>query len=196
MGMYDTIICKYPLPTPGDPKGYSGSEDFQTKDLDCSLSVYEIDSNGQLLINKTEGHFVEGDKKSKDIFGKIGHYEVTKRWNEFVCKTSEICMYDYIHSNGTEYDYFIEYKVIFIDGLIDEVQLVKFEAENNAVRKKKDEEFAKKLKDWHEFTKTRKYRYILRPYSSSVRFVFRKLSGVLKFLESNLYKVEKFFLIK
>jgi len=196
MGMYDTIICKYPLPTPNDPKGYAGSEDFHTKDLDCSLSIYEIDSNGQLLINNTEGHFVEGNKNSKDIFGKIGHYEVTRKWSEFVCKTSEIFMYDYIHSNGTEYDYFIEYKVIFIDGIIDEVQLVKFEAQNNAERKKKDEEFNKKLKDWHEFTKTRKYRYILRPYSSCVRFVFRKLSNALRFLQSNLYKVEKFFLIK
>lgn len=194
--MYDTIICKYSLPMPDDPKGYAGSENFQTKDLDCCLSTYEIDSNGQLLINKTEGHYVEGDKNSKDLFGKIGHYEVTRKWSEFVFKTSEICMYDYIHSNKTEYDYFIEYKVIFIDGLIDEVQLVKFEAQNNAERKKKDEEFNKKLKDWHEFTKTRKYRYILRPYTSFVRFVFRKLSSSLKFLQSNLYKVEKFFLIK
>jgi hypothetical protein len=181
---------------PDDPKGYVGSEDFQTKDFDCFLSIYEIDSNGQLLINKTEGHYVEGDKNSKDLFGKIGHYKVTRKWSEFVFKTSEICMYDYIHSNGTEYDYFIEYKIIFIDGLIDEVQLVKFEAQNNAERKNKDEEFNKKLKDWHEFTKTRKYRYILRPYTSSVRFVFRKLSSSLKFLQSNLYKIEKFFLIK
>ena len=194
--MYDTIICKYPLPMPNDPKGYAGSEDFQTKDFDCSLSTYEIDANGQLLVNKTEGHHVEGDKNSKDIFGKIGHYEVTRRWSEFVFKTSEIFMYDYIHSNKTEYDYFIEYKVTFIDGLIDEVQLVKFEAQNNAERKKKDEEFNKKLKDWHEFTKTRKYRYLLRPYTSSVRFIFRKISNVLRFLQSNLYKIEKFFLIK
>ena len=194
--MYDTIICKYPLPMPNDPKGYAGSEDFQTKDFDCSLSTYEIDANGQLLVNKTEGHHVEGDKNSKDIFGKIGHYEVTRRWSEFVFKTSEIFMYDYIHSNKTEYDYFIEYKVIFIDGLIDEVQLVKFEAQNNAERKKKDEEFNKKLKDWHEFTKTRKYRYLLRPYSSCVRLVFRKLSNVLRFSQSNLYKIEKFFSIK
>ena len=167
---------------PDDPKGYAGSECFQTKDLDCSLSTYEIDANGQLLINETEGHYVEGDKNSKDIFGKIGYYEVTRRWSEFVVKTSEICMYDYIHSNKTEYDYFIEYKVIFIDGLIDEVKLIKFEAQNNAERKKKDEEFDKKLKDWHKFTKTRKYRYLLRPYTSSVRFVFRKTSNALRFL--------------
>jgi len=196
MGMYDTIICKYRLPMPEDPKGYSGSEDFQTKDLDCSLSTYEIDSNGQLLINKTEGHFVEGDKNSKNLFGKIGHYEVTRKWSEFIFKTSEICMYDYIHSNKTEYDYFIEYKVTFIDGLIDEVHLVKFEAQNNAERKKKDKEFDKKLKDWYEFTKTRRYKYILRPYTSLVRFVFRNIRNFLTFSQSKLYFVEKFFLIK
>ena len=105
-------------------------------------------------------------------------------------------MYDYIHSNKTEYDYFIEYKVTFIDGLIDEVHLVKFEAQNNAERKKKDKEFDKKLKDWYEFTKTRRYKYILRPYTSLVRFVFRNIRNFLTFSQSKLYFVEKFFLIK
>ena len=194
--MYDTIICKYPLPMPDDPKGYAGSEDFQTKDFDCSLSIYEIDSNGQLLINKTEGHFVEGDKNSKDIFGKIGHYETTRRWSEFVYDTLTIEMYDYEQSDKSEYDYFVQYKVIFIDGIVDEIKLTEFEANDNTERKKRDEEFNKKLKEWHDFTKTRKYKYILRPYTSFVRLIFRKISSILRFLQSKIYVIEKFFLIK
>ena len=41
MGMYDSIICKYPLPMPEDPKGYTGSREFQSKDLDCALREFE-----------------------------------------------------------------------------------------------------------------------------------------------------------
>ena len=50
--MYDTVICKYPLPMPDDPKGYAGSDDFQTKDLDLALATYIIDENGQLFIHR------------------------------------------------------------------------------------------------------------------------------------------------
>ena len=194
--MYDTIICKYPLPMPDDPKGYVGSHDFQTKDLDLALSLFDIDENGQLFIHQHEGEWTEGNKDSKSIFGRIGYFKTTKKWLEQLNTTNTIVFYDYQHSQNTDHDYFIEYEAIFINGKMTSVKLINFEANDNTERKKKDEEFDKKLKDWHEFTKTRKYRYIFRPYSSCVRFVSRKLSSGLKFLQSNLYKVEKFFLIK
>jgi len=43
MGLFDTIYCKYPLPIPNLEK-----EDFQTKDLDCSMDTYEISEEGKL----------------------------------------------------------------------------------------------------------------------------------------------------
>ncbi len=42
MGMYDSIECKCFLPMPDEPKGYTGSHGFQTKDFDCSLDIYII----------------------------------------------------------------------------------------------------------------------------------------------------------
>ena len=196
MGMFDTVICKYPLPMPSDPKGYSGSEDFQTKHLDCGLDTYEIAANGQLSVHKREGKYIEGDKEAKGLFEKMGRYEITKTWVEPVYDTLTMEMYDYEQSDKSEYDYFIQYEVVFIDGIVDEIKLIVFEATDNAERKKRDEEFNKKLKEWHDFTKTRKYKYLLRPYTSFVRFVFRKISNVLRFLQSKIYFVEKFFLIK
>jgi hypothetical protein len=196
MGMYDTIICEYPLPMPNDPKGYSGSKDFQTKDLDSALDLYEIDKNGQLFLQRSEGEWVEGDKNATTFSGKMGYFKTTKRWKEELALTATINFYDYQHSQNTNYDYFIEYKAVFIDGKISSVEIIDFEARDNAERKKKDLEFDKKLKDWYEFTKTRRYKYILRPYASFIRFVFRNIRNFLTFLQSKLYFVEKFFLIK
>lgn len=194
--MYDTIICEYPLPMPNDPKGYSGSKDFQTKDLDSALDWYEIDKNGQLFIQRSEGEWIEGDKNATGFVAKMGYFKTTKKWKEELIRTITINFYDYQHSQDTDYDYSIEYKAVFIDGKISSVELVDFEARDNAERKKKDLEFDKKLKDWYEFTKTRKYKYILRPYASFVKFMFRNIRNFLTFSQSKLYFVEKFFLIK
>lgn len=193
--MFDTVICKYPLPMPSDPKGYSGSEDFQTKHLDCGLDTYEIAANGQLSVHKREGKYIEGDKEAKGLFDKIGRYEITKTWVEPVYDTLTMEMYDYEQSDKSEYDYFIQYEVVFIDGIVDEIKLIVFEATDNAERKKKDKEFDKKLKEWYEFTKTRKYKYFVNPYNKSIKFIFRKISKILSFLSSKVWTLESKFLI-
>ena len=126
----------------------------------------------------------------------MGYFKATKEWIEQLNTTATIDIYDYQQPNDTSYDYSIRYQVIFINGVVDEIKLIVFEATDNAERKKRDEEFNKKLKEWRDFTKTRKYKYLLRPYTSFVRFVFRKISNVLRFLQSKIYFVEKFFLIK
>ena len=132
MGMYDTVICKYPLPMPSDPKGYAGSEDFQTKHLDCGLDTYEIAANGQLSVYKREGNYIEPDKEAKGLFEKIGRFEVTRTWLEPVYDTLTMEMYDYKESSESGYDYFVQYKVIFIDGIVDEIKLTEFEASRKA----------------------------------------------------------------
>ena len=61
MGMFDTILCKVSLPMPDDPKGYSGSSSFQTKDFDCALDNYIIDENNNLLIVQTDAFIFDTD---------------------------------------------------------------------------------------------------------------------------------------
>lgn len=189
--MYDTIICKYPLPMPVDPKGYAGSDNFQTKDLDLALSSYDIDENGQLFIHRYEGEWIEGDKDSKSLFGRMGHFQTTKKWLEKLNTTTTIVFYDYIHSRNTDYDYFIEYEAVFFDGKITSVKLIKFEANNNAERKKKDIEFNEQMKKHHEFTKTWKYKYFVKPYNSIISYSFRKLSTVSYNLSRFFSKIER-----
>lgn len=188
--MYDSIVCKYPLPMPDDPKGYSGSEDFQTKDLDLSLSTYTIDENGQLFIHRFEGEWEPGNKDSDSFIGKIGYFKTTKKWLEQLNSTITVVFYDYQKSNNTDYDYFIEYEAVFVIGKITSVKLIAFEANNNAERKIKDAEFNEKLKKHHEFIKTWRYKYFVKPYNKTISFVFRKTSKAFYNLSYILNRIE------
>ena len=53
MGMYDDIVCKYPLPLPEDTKGFVPLR-FQTKDLDNAFDCYEISEDGTLWLRECE----------------------------------------------------------------------------------------------------------------------------------------------
>lgn len=188
--MYDTITCKYKLPMPDDPKGYSGSYDFQTKDLDLALESYDIDENGRLFLHRSEGEWIEGNKDSESFIGRLGYLNVTKRWLEELKTTTTIVFYDYKQSNDTDYDYHIEYEAIFVKGKITSVNLISFEANDNADRKKRDIEFDLKLKRHHEFTKTLRYKYFVKPYNKTISFIFRKTSKILSDSSRILHTIE------
>ena len=49
MGMFDTLICHYPLPNPAD-QGLV----FQTKSLECCDDNYVIDEQGRLMLVSSE----------------------------------------------------------------------------------------------------------------------------------------------
>lgn len=191
MGMYDTIVCKYPLPVPDDPKGYSGSDDFQTKDLDQSLATYTIDENGQLFIHRYEGEWEPGNKDSDSFIGKLGYFKTTKTWQEQLNTTTTIVFYDYQQSDKTDYDYSIDYEAVFVEGKLSSIKLIKFETHENAARKKKDIEFEEQLKKHREFIKTWKYKYFVRPYNKSISFVFRQLGKISYKLPYLLNSIER-----
>jgi hypothetical protein len=47
--MFDWVVCRYPLP--GEPPAFCRGDGhrFQTKDLDCATSLYEITAEGRLV---------------------------------------------------------------------------------------------------------------------------------------------------
>lgn len=190
MGMYDTIVCKYPLPIPDDPKGYTGSDDFQTKDLDLSLSTYTIDENGQLFVHRFEGEWEPGNKDADSFIGKLGYFKTTKKWLEQLNTTITVVFYDYQQSNNTDYDYFIEYEAVFVNGKITSVKLIEFTATHNAERKIKDAEFNERLKKHHEFIKTWRYKYFVKPYNKTISFIFHKTSKAFYNLSYILNRIE------
>lgn len=188
--MYDTIVCKYPLPIPDDPKGYTGSDDFQTKDLDLSLSTYTIDENGQLFVHRFEGEWEPGNKDADSFIGKLGYFKTTKKWLEQLNTTITVVFYDYQQSNNTDYDYFIEYEAVFVNGKITSVKLIEFTATHNAERKIKDAEFNERLKKHHEFIKTWRYKYFVKPYNKTISFIFHKTSKAFYNLSYILNRIE------
>ena len=196
MGMYDSIDCQYPLPMPDDPKGYTGSFGFQTKDFDCALDIYIIDKDGQLFLEQREMEWVEGNPNGKGFLEKSGYAKTVKTWLEPLNNTCTVEFYDYSHSNNTDYDYWIMYEAVFVSGKITECKLVTFEATPNAERKKKDIEFNNRLRQWAEFTKTRRYRYLLNPYNKCLKFICDKVYKALCFLSSRVWRVHNFLSIK
>lgn len=189
--MYDSIICKYPLPMPEDPKGYTGSREFQSKDLDCTLSFYEIREDGSIWEEKRETEYVPGNDKAKTFWGKIGHLKTIKTWFEPLQINNFINIYDYQQNNKGDYDYDIEYRIRFENSKIVDVKLVDFEAIDNTSRKKLHEENEKTWLKWIEYKKTYRYRYIVRPYLYVIRKSFVFSQNILSDLKHYLYLLQR-----
>lgn len=190
MGMYDSIDCQYPLPMPDVPKGYTGSFGFQTKDLENSLDIYIIDKDGQLSIECRDTEWVQGDPNGKSFLDKSGYLKTKKTWLEPVNKTCAIQFYNYLSSDKTDYDYWIVYNAVFIEGKIKEIKLTTFEAEPNSERKEKDEAFKMKLNLRHEFVQTWRYKYIYRHYNKALRKTVEGATKYLTKLKMLIFKLE------
>ena len=189
MGMYDDVVCKYPLPLPADTKGYF-PESFQTKDFDCALDLYEIREDGTLWLRECEREYIEGYPKGKTWSEKFGFVKETKVWWTQVNATKTISMYDYQHGND-EYDYWIEFSIVFVKGVVDKIDLVKFTATDNAERKDSNKKFAEEMKLRMEFKKTLRYKMFYGPYNKILRFVFKLVSKVNGYIYNNLWKWER-----
>jgi predicted GTPase len=198
MGMYDTVYCKYQLPQPEEPKGYTGSLSFQTKDLECALSEYNIDENGSLiLIDKKYEVVPQSETKpiSKkkvswfDNFPKMKCVETNYIEQKI---TTTIFIYDYQQTDG-EYDYSIEYKIVIIDGKVSAVELSEFKAIYNKNRKKQDEEFFEEINRRNKFVKTKKYKFIIRPYNYVIDSVCSLIIKMLHKLHECIYYIQRNF---
>jgi len=190
MGMYDDIVCKYPLPLPEDTKGFVPLR-FQTKDLDNALDCYEIREDGTLWLRECEREYTEGDPNGKTFFEKFGMVKETKVWWTHVKTTNTICMYDYNNYNDGPYDYWVEFEIVFIDGVIDKIKLIKFDATDNSKRKENDRQFIEELKKNKEFKSTNLYKLVIKPYNKIIRFICKLIYNFSSFLIANVYKLER-----
>ena len=187
MGMYDDIVCKYPLPLPADTKGYV-PEGFQTKDLENILNHYEIRDDGTLWLYECEHVCTEVQYNGWPVVE-----ENNGRWT--FCKiTKTIRMYDYQHANG-EYDYSVEFEVVFVDGVINRIELIRFETIDNKERKENNRKFIEELKKRRDFELTPFYRFFGRPYNKVIKFISRVMYVTGTFMSSACWKLERKFMI-
>lgn len=189
MGMYDDIVCKYHLPLPEDTKGFHPCG-FQTKDLDNALDCYEIREDGTLWLRECEREYTEGNPNGKTFSEKYGIVKETKVWWTHVKLTKSIDMYTYQHGEGA-YDYWVVFSIQFVDGVINKINLVKFDAKDNAKRKEDDKQHIEELKQRMKFESTLFYKFFCKPYNKTIRFVTRQLSKFATLLLSVCYKIER-----
>lgn len=177
MGMFDTIAWSDPLPTSPemDEIGLNKRDwEFQTKDLECVLDLYFV-QGGKLYINKhRRTEYIPGDPKAKNLLDRIGHTEQYEPYQEFVPKTTTIRMCDYRLSVADAWDCWIDYEVVFKEGIVDSVKLLEFRKESDTERKERDrkwrEECAYQQSRW-----INRYFFYTLPYIKTAAFIRRRL---------------------
>lgn len=152
MGMFDTIIFSRDSLSNIDERvdkylSLIGDSEiaFQTKDFDCLLSTYKVQNN-QLFYRIFERKWVE----SGGMFG--GHMEEVSSSLEKQDKTATIHAYDSLENDIA--DIWIEFKVIFINGVVDKIELFKFEETCPKSRLEREKEFLQEMKEYQDYRKT------------------------------------------
>jgi hypothetical protein len=165
MSMFDYIKVDTTLPklpqSVADAWGKEGVA-FQTKDTpNQAMSMYKIDNTGQLWVEKTEGHWVDGEAVAEDAsivdkLSALGHFETDKRWWEEEKYTGAINFYESynhpeyhiehsLHNDNKflRFEYgWIEYSSLFQNGkLIGDITLV----EHTEPKKLSDEEYEERI---------------------------------------------------
>ena len=108
MGMFDTVVCQYPLPDT-DLREHS----FQTKSLDSVLEHYTITPAGRLV------YHAERRELQEDKSAPLGFYmQVVDVWDEDTEFHGELEIHDSVA--GVWY----EYLVYFADGQVGEIKRV------------------------------------------------------------------------
>jgi hypothetical protein len=171
MGMFDTVYVERKLPlTKEIKKAFPNKDwtkvDFQTKDLDNTMTAYHIKKNGYLYTEKVEGEHIrtvteEEEAKLKKQGKWCWPYKFVETSRTSVKKliTDTINFYDYREDEeGNTWD--IEFDAEFIKGKLVSLELVKGEisitAEENQARE------VKWQNEWlayenHPWTKTKKF---------------------------------------
>jgi hypothetical protein len=158
MGMYDTVFCKKKLPLSKELKKLKDIKweelDFQTKDLECTLTDYEITKSGKLRVHKHEREWVDDE----NAFLK-GYLKSTKDWWEDEIFTGTIDFYTGL-TTGPEGinvlnahqisedkeiegdDWWVEFTAEFVKGKLTELKLLKATSEPAKIRIMRDREWA------------------------------------------------------
>lgn len=144
MGMYDTIECKDEMPFNDEMMSLglsANSWDFQTKDLNNSMSVYVLQGGSLLQKKYKDSKWIEPDTKKPDRWS-FGHMEHSGLYLEDTRYHGKIRMYDFQQDVLDKWDCWIEYEVTFTDGKVIKKELVEFHKESNTDR----------VAQWKEFT--------------------------------------------
>lgn len=170
MGMFDTLYCEKKLPLTKEVKdAFSETNwsevDFQTKDLDNTMTAYSIKKNGTLNVLKVEGESVrviseEEEKKIRKQNRFCWPYEFvekSRKYEKYVY-TGLVNFY-YYKEDKDDNTWDIEFTATFVDGklqklVLDSAKIIRTAEENAADEKAWKETL--EAHDRHPWTKTKK----------------------------------------
>src|SRR4051812_34640485 len=108
MGMFDWVICEYPLP--GENINVPSDHRFQTKDFECCMSTYRITPDGRLVDQDEAGEHV-------NFTGEL------RFWDSNIVGSGSIGVFTATGEDAVE----CEYGARFIEGLVQEISQVEFQ---------------------------------------------------------------------
>lgn len=108
MGMYDYIVCSYPLP---GKSPFATNQQYQSKSLDCQMAVYEIGEDGQLRQYERGAFETEFDTAPIPFQGVLEFYH--SNWSS--------AAYGMIFTpDGEDYES-VTYEVTFVNGMVQKI---------------------------------------------------------------------------
>ena len=131
MGMFDTILCKYPLPLSETlrklPIDWTETS-FQTKNLEESLSLYTITSEGELLKEVIENEYIEYTKEElKKLkpkpWSSFKEIKIKNKYVEAVQHHGTVTFYTSVDYTEEE-ELWVEFNAYFIYGKLDKIELI------------------------------------------------------------------------
>ena len=183
MGLFDTVICDYPLPLPdftgeeledinSSDKGVSSFQEveWQTKDMGNMLDVYSIEDDGQIYLRNTE--WIQDEDGVKPEEGELQKYE----------RTAEINFYQMFM--GKEWDHWLEFKATVWKGELKELDLVEYRKEDNSDRVEIQEQMMEQIKEKTSRGKLYKaYKYIVSTPLNIIRVILGFMIGATMKIE-------------
>lgn len=147
MGMFDEIICRYPLPTKPPRFVKSADHPYQSKSLECTMDLYEIREDGTLWVEEYDiedqserakwkathpGEELPKELADDLLSGLAGCMtRVNKRWVRLSGFSGTVEFYDgntctsaYGHGftpTGEDREW-IAYEAVFLNGALKEIQ--------------------------------------------------------------------------
>jgi hypothetical protein len=195
MGMFDSIICKAPLPLPEDIgelkdlKIIWDEEVFQTKDLENLLDSYTIHKDGTLTFEEHDKEWVEYSSEERKKHFTGGYLKVKRQWTTKKTYHGEILFYtDYFCKTK---DYWIEFKATFTDSKLSNIELHKFEETDNSERRRLKLVHDNQLKIYRERQKKLWYKFYKYLWLKPIRFIFRRLYRISTSLPHLILKIER-----
>ena len=168
MGMFDYIICEYPLPVSEVEKEMETLPDwdkveFQTKAFDNVLQTFTISEDGLVYEHKVEREWVEDEKSPMGTSLMEKDAGIERR-----DYTGELNFYGLYLDK--KYDFFLEFKALFWKGELKEIDLHEHRKEDNSKRKSSEKELQQIFKKVREKEGKLWYK-IFSTYVAVVRFI-------------------------